>query len=109
MKIGQRIKRAFGKENSVNYIVFDETDEHITAIISTYEGKITHKQVNAVLNRYPLGHWIFIESRIAERERMSYEFADGLQSTKYNLYLISVYRVNKTEALQVLEEAEEKM
>lgn len=108
MSVGRRIKRVFGKEELVDYIVFDETEKHIVAIISTYDAKITHKQVNAVLNRYPLGHWIFIESRVADRELFSYDFSNEKQTTAYGRYMISIYRVDKEEALRVLEEAENK-
>lgn len=103
MNIGRRIKQLYGVEDSVDYISFMETKEHIVAIVHTYDQKITHKQVNAVLNRYPLGHWIFVESRIEEKEGISFKYNDNVVYTGKQLYLVSIYRVDKKTALAVLE------
>lgn len=90
--IGKRIKRAFGQVNDVNYVTFSETDKHIVVLIVSYDGKITNKQVNAVLNQYPIGFWRFVESRIEKSVKPS--------------VMMSVYTTDRQPALQSLQLAE---
>lgn len=102
MKIGKRIKKVFGYVNDVDFVQFVEAKEHIIAIITSYEDRITHKQVNAVLNTYALGHWTFIESRM-KTARSTYKFRNNNHVVDMNA-MVSVYRVDKDTALQKLKE-----
>lgn len=106
MKIGKRIKKVFGNVNEVGTVWFVEGEEHVVMLITSYDKRITHKQVNAVLNNYPLGHWIFIESRI-EPGRMNYRFRNSKQVLDFDV-IVSIYRVDKDIALQKLLEEENK-
>lgn len=105
MKIGKQIKKVFGYVNEVDFVQFVEMKEHIIAIITSYDGNITHKQVNAVLNNYSLGHWIFIESRV-EPADIDYNFNKRNVALGY-IKMVSVYRVDKDTALQKLKELNE--
>ena len=100
MKIGKRIKKVFGRVNEVDFVHFAETEEHIIVIITAYEDRITHKQVNAVLNKYPLGHWTFIESRMG-MTKFRRMFRNKLHIVDTSA-MMSVYRVDKDVALQRL-------
>jgi hypothetical protein len=106
MKIGKRIKKNFGNVNEVGTVWFVETEEHVVMMITSYDKRITHKQVNAVLNNYPLGHWIFIESRV-EPGKTNYRFRNIERVLDFDV-MVSVYRVDKDVALQKLLEAENK-
>lgn len=100
MKIGRRIKRVFGHVNEVDFVWFAETEEHVVVIITSYDGRITHKEVNAVLNNYNLGHWTFIESRV-EPVDSYYAFSER-DIALGHIRMVSVYRVDKDAALQML-------
>lgn len=100
MKIGKRIKKVFGRVDEVDFVHFAETKEHVIAIITSYDEKITHKQVNAVLNKYPLGHWIFIESRMGVTN-FRHMFRNKMNVIDMPA-MVSVYRVDKEIALRSL-------
>jgi len=104
MKIGRRIKKVFGYVNEVDFVRFIETQDHIVALIASYDVKITHKQVNAVLNNYDLGHWTFIESR-TEPVQVAYKFRNSGRVSGFNT-MISVYRIDKKKAMKALEKKE---
>lgn len=102
MNVGKQIKKVLGYVNEVDSVYFVETKEHVIAIITSYEDKITHKQVNAVLNKYPLGRWIFVESRM-KKARPTYKFRNNAQVIDMNA-MVSIYRTDKDTALQKLKE-----
>ena len=100
MNIGKRIKKVFGRVDEVDFVHFAETEEHIIVIITSYEDGITHKQVNAVLNKYPLGHWTFIESRMGVT-KFRHMFRNNKNVIDMSA-MVSVYRVDKEVALRSL-------
>lgn len=113
MKIGRRIKNAFGLAYDVDYIMFEETHEHIVLIMVPYDMTITHKQVNAVLNQYPLGdaknNWIFIDTGPAKISHRSFKYRSEWQEfLDTDMILVSRYRISKKSAMKALIEQEAK-
>jgi hypothetical protein len=102
MNLGRRIKNAYGIEPSVDFIYFNETEEHLVMLIKTYDMCITHKQVNAVLNMYPLGRWIFVESRLTTMRGVGFSFKGMEVGTELREYMLSIYRVDKKKAMAEL-------
>ena len=105
MKIGKRIKKLYGHPDEVDFVRFAETPEHIVMLMVSYDAKITHKQVNAVLNKYPLGHWVFVESRLEPNVGPCFrlKYRDRVTLFQDKNCMVSIYRVNKKEAIKVLE------
>jgi hypothetical protein len=99
MNVGRKLKELYGVPSEVDRVYFKETQNHLIMMIKTYDLSITHKQVNAVLNRYPIGneehHWIFIESRLAIDDNYLFFWNNQVEGSEKEAYMLSVYRINK--------------
>jgi len=106
MKIGRRIKNAFGVSNSVDAVSFIENDKHIVLLMKSDDLSINHKQVNAVLNRYALAtrehHWIFVECRLGAMNYIPYISAHEVYEQPIDWWIMSVYRIDKKSAMKRL-------
>jgi len=111
MHMGRRIKNCFGIEPSVDLVSFKESGEHLILTIKCDGLSISHKQVNAVLNRYLLGdkktHWIFMYCNLGALSHVPYDYGGVTHELPTDWFIISTYRLDRNTAMKQLKMYEE--
>lgn len=98
-EFGKLVKKQFGRNEEVDCVNFYVNGPFVILEVSTID-EITHKQINSVLNQYPLGYWILIKTKASLRE-VTYDYA-GEHNRVPLIIQRSTYRTSKAEAEKTL-------